>query len=168
LVITTNAGLWRYLIGDTVTFTSTNPYRIRITGRTKNFINVVGEELIIDNAEKALLIACTKTDAVVSEYTASPVYKDNDMTHEWLIEFEKVPDDHEFFRETFDNALKSLNSDYEAKRYQNIILKAPIIKVLPKGTFYKWMKKRDKLGGQNKVPRLSNTREYSDEIISMI
>jgi hypothetical protein len=168
LVITTNAGLWRYLIGDTVTFTSTNPYRIRITGRTKNFINVVGEELIIDNAEKALLIACTKTGALVSEYTASPVYKDNDMTHEWLIEFEKLPDDQEFFRETFDNALKSLNSDYEAKRYQNIILKAPIIKILPKGTFYKWMKKRDKLGGQNKVPRLSNTREYSDEIISMI
>jgi hypothetical protein len=90
------------------------------------------------------------------------------MTHEWLIEFEKVPQDEEFFRETFDNALKSLNSDYEAKRYQNLILKAPIIKVLPKGTFYRWMKKRDKLGGQNKVPRLSNTREYADEIIKMI
>jgi hypothetical protein len=168
LIITTNAGLWRYQIGDTVTFTSTDPYRIRITGRTKNFINVVGEELIIDNAEKALIIACAKTGAQVNEYTASPSYQDNDMTHEWLIEFEKVPDDHEFFRETFDNALKSLNSDYEAKRYQNMILKAPIIKVLPKGTFYRWMKKRDKLGGQNKVPRLSNTREYADEIIGMI
>lgn len=168
MIITTNAGLWRYQIGDTVTFTSTNPHRISITGRTKNFINVVGEELIIDNAEKALIIACSKTGALVSEYTASPIFRDNDMTHEWLIEFERVPDDLEFFRETFDNALKSLNSDYEAKRYQNLILKSPIIRILPRGTFYKWMKKRDKLGGQNKVPRLSNTREYADEIIEMI
>lgn len=168
LIITTNAGLWRYQIGDTVTFTSTKPHRIRITGRTTNFINVAGEELIIDNAEKALIIACSKTGAQVAEYTASPVFKDDDMTHEWLIEFEKIPTDKEFFREAFDNALKSLNSDYEAKRYQSLILKAPIIKILPKGTFYKWMKKRDKLGGQNKVPRLSNTREYADEIIRMI
>lgn len=168
LIITTNAGLWRYLIGDTVTFTSTSPYRIRITGRTKNFINVVGEELIIDNAEKALVIACAKTGAVVNEYTAAPIYKDNDMTHQWLIEFEKEPADKEFFGEAFDNALKSLNSDYEAKRYQNLILNAPVINVLPKGSFYKWMKKRDKLGGQNKVPRLSNERKYVDEILAML
>ena len=133
-----------------------------------NFINVVGEELIIDNAEKALVIACAKTGAVVNEYTAAPVYKDNDMTHQWLIEFEKEPTDKEFFREAFDNALKSLNSDYGAKRYQNLILNAPVINVLPKGSFYKWMKKRDKLGGQNKVPRLSNERKYVDEILALL
>ena len=168
MVITTNAGLWRYMIGDTVTFTSTNPYRVRITGRTKNFINVVGEELIIDNAEKALVIACGKTGSVVNEYTAAPSYKGNDMTHQWIIEFDSTPEDMEFFQETFDNALKSLNSDYEAKRYHNLILKPPIIKSVPKGTFYKWMKKRDKLGGQNKVPRLSNDRKYVDEILELL
>jgi hypothetical protein len=168
MVITTNAGLWRYLIGDTVTFTSTDPYRIRITGRTKNFINVVGEELIIDNAEKALVVACNKTGAVIIEYTAAPIFEDNDMTHQWLIEFEKLPNEMEFFIEAFDNSLKSLNSDYEAKRYKNLILKSPIIKSLPKGTFYKWMKKKDKLGGQNKVPRLSNERKYVDEILTML
>lgn len=168
MIISTNAGLWRYQIGDTVTFTSTNPYRLKITGRTKSFINVVGEELIIDNAENAMVIACSKTGAVVKEFTAAPVFNKNDITHQWLIEFEKLPKDHNFFRETFDNALKSLNSDYEAKRYQNLVLKPPMMQILPGGTFYKWMKKRDKLGGQNKVPRLSNTREYVDEILSML
>lgn len=168
MIISTNAGLWRYLIGDTVIFTSTNPYRIRITGRTKNFINVVGEELIIDNAENALVIACGKTGAVVNEYTAAPIFKENDMTHQWLIEFEKEPDNLEFFREAFDNALKSLNSDYEAKRYQNMILNAPIIKKVPGGTFYRWMKKRNKLGGQHKVPRLSNERKYVEEILELL
>lgn len=168
LIISTNAGLWRYLIGDTVTFTSVDPYRISITGRTKNFINVVGEELIVDNAEKALVIACNKTGAIVNEYTAAPIFKDNDMTHQWLVEFEKEPENPEFFREAFDNALKSLNSDYEAKRYQNMILNAPIIKQVPAGTFYRWMKKRDKLGGQHKVPRLSNERKYVDEILEML
>ncbi len=168
MVISTNAGLWRYQIGDTVIFTSTNPFRIQITGRTVNFINVVGEELIIDNAEKALVIACAKSDAVVSEYTAAPSFEGDDISHQWLIEFEKVPDNKDFFSETFDNALKSLNSDYEAKRYHNLVLKHPVIETLPKGTFYKWMKKRDKLGGQNKVPRLSNSRKYVDEILAMI
>jgi len=168
LIISTNAGLWRYQIGDTVQFTSVDPYRIKITGRTKNFINVVGEELIIDNAETALVIACSKTGSVLNEYTAAPSFKDNDMTHQWIIEFEKEPQDMDFFRETFDNALKSQNSDYEAKRYQNMILKAPIINQVPAGTFYKWMKKRDKLGGQNKVPRLSNDRKYVEEIIGML
>lgn len=168
MVITTNAGLWRYLIGDTVTFTSTDPYRIRITGRTKNFINVVGEELIIDNAEKALVVACNKTGAVITEYTAAPIFEDSDMTHQWLIEFEKLPNEMEFFIEAFDNSLKSLNSDYEAKRYKNLVLKSPIIKSLPRGTFYKWMKKKDKLGGQNKVPRLSNERKYVDEILALL
>jgi len=168
MIITTNAGLWRYQIGDTVTFTSVDPYRLRITGRTKNFINVVGEELIIDNADKALAIACSKSGAVVNEYTAAPVFKDHDMTHQWLIEFEQKPENQDFFRETFDNALKSLNSDYEAKRYRNLILKSPIIVPMPPGTFYKWMKKKDKLGGQNKVPRLSNDRKYMDEILAIL
>ena len=168
ILISTNAGLWRYMIGDTVTFTSTDPYRLRITGRTKNFINVVGEELIIDNAEKALVIACSKSGAVVNEFTAAPLFKNKDITHEWIIEFEKEPEDNDFFCETFDNALKSLNSDYEAKRYQNLVLQPPIVKEVPKGTFYKWMKMKDKLGGQNKVPRLSNERKYVDEILELL
>lgn len=168
MIISTNAGLWRYLIGDTVMFTSLNPYRIQITGRTVNFINVVGEELIMDNAEKALVIACNKTNAIISEYTVAPKFNDDEIEHQWLIEFEKTPDDHDFFSEALDNALKSLNSDYEAKRYQELVLKHPVVVNLPRGTFYKWMKKRDKLGGQNKVPRLSNSREYVDEILEMI
>ena len=167
MVITTNAGLWRYQIGDTVIFTSTDPYTIRITGRTMNFINVVGEELIIDNAEKALAIACEKTGAILTEYTAAPKFDNDEIAHQWLIEFEKQPDDFDFFNEAFDNALKSLNSDYEAKRYHSIVLKPPIINKLPRNTFYKWMKKRDKLGGQHKVPRLSNDRKYVDEILSI-
>ena len=167
MVITTNAGLWRYQIGDTVIFTSTDPYTIRITGRTMNFINVVGEELIIDNAEKALAIACEKTGAILTEYTAAPKFDNDEIAHQWLIEFEKQPDNFDFFNEAFDNALKSLNSDYEAKRYHSIVLKPPIINKLPRNTFYKWMKKRDKLGGQHKVPRLSNDRRYVDEILSI-
>lgn len=168
IIISTNAGLWRYQIGDTVTFTSINPFRIQITGRTVNFINVVGEELIIDNAEKALVIACGKSDAIISEYTAAPLFNGDEISHQWLIEFEKTPENKDYFSETFDNALKSLNSDYEAKRYHNLVLKHPVINTLPKGTFYQWMKKRDKLGGQNKVPRLSNSRKYVDEILLMI
>ncbi len=168
LIITTNAGLWRYLIGDTITFTSTNPYRIQITGRTKNFINVVGEELIIDNTDKAMSVACNKTGSVISEYTGAPIFDNNTIFHQYLVEFEKAPEDKDFFVETFDNALKSLNSDYEAKRYQNLVLKQPVLEQLPNGTFYKWMKKRDKLGGQNKVPRLSNDRKIVDEILEII
>lgn len=167
MIITTNAGLWRYMIGDTVMFTSTNPFRIRITGRIKNFINAVGEELIIDNAEKALSVACSKTGAIVNEYTAAPLFENNHVRHQWLIEFEKKPKDFEFFSEAFDNALKSLNSDYEAKRYHNLVLKEPLIVNLKKNTFYRWMKKRNKLGGQNKVPRLSGSREYVDEILDL-
>jgi hypothetical protein len=125
----------------------------------------VGEELIIDNAEKALITACSKTGALISEYTAAPLFKGNDVTHQWLMEFEKPPHDLAFFEETFDNALKSLNSDYEAKRYHNMVLKPPIITVVKPGTFYQWMKGRNKLGGQNKVPRLSNDRKYVDEIL---
>ena len=170
MVITTNAGLWRYMIGDTVKFTSTDPFRIKITGRTKSFINAFGEELIVDNADKALEIATTKCKAVISDYTAAPVYfagKEN-AAHEWLIEFSKEPENLEFFIETFDNALKSLNSDYEAKRYHDMILRKPIVRKMPQKTFYKWMKKRGKLGGQNKVPRLANERRYVDDILKMI
>lgn len=167
MVITTNAGLWRYKIGDTVTFTSIAPYRIRITGRTKNFINVVGEELIIDNAENALVVACGKTSATITEYTAAPFVDDDNIYHEWLIEFDKQPSNLDYFTETFDNALKSLNSDYEAKRYHNLVLKEPLIHSLPSRSFYNWMKKREKLGGQNKVPRLSNSRDYVDELKEM-
>jgi len=168
MVITTNAGLWRYKIGDTVVFTSIKPFRINITGRTKNFINAVGEELIIDNAEKALSIACKKTSAEISEYTAAPLFNNEDISHQWLIEFDIQPDNIEYFIDAFDNALKSVNSDYEAKRYHSLVLKEPIVDVMPKRTFYTWMKKREKLGGQNKVPRLSNSREYVDELLKMI
>ncbi len=170
VVISTNAGLWRYLIGDTVKFTTLDPFRIQITGRTKNFINAFGEELIIENAEKALTIACAKCNSAITEYTAAPVYFDNNQkaAHEWLIEFETPPDSIEKFTDSFDNALKSLNSDYEAKRYKNMILREPIIKVVPPQTFYNWLKKRDKLGGQNKVPRLSNDRQYIDEILLLM
>ncbi len=170
MVISTNGGLWRYIIGDTVKFTSLNPYRIKITGRTVNFINAVGEELIIDNAEKALAIACRKSNAIINEYTAAPVYfkEGENAAHEWLIEFEKEPDNIDFFSETFDNALKSLNSDYEAKRYHNMVLREPVIRIIPKGIFYRWLKLKDKLGGQHKVPRLSNDRRYVDEILSLV
>jgi hypothetical protein len=168
IVITTNAGLWRYMIGDTVTFTSTNPYRILITGRTKSFINVVGEEVIVDNAEKAITVACRKTGAVINEYTAAPLMNKGFVSHQWLIEFSKLPDNSDFFSEVLDNALKSANSDYEAKRYHNLVLTEPSIIQVPEGTFYKWMKLNDKLGGQNKVPRLSNDRKYVDEILSLL
>jgi hypothetical protein len=169
MVITTNGGLWRYRIGDTVRFTSLNPYRIQITGRTKSFINAFGEELIIDNAERALRIACEKSDSVINEYTAAPVYLEEGRNgaHEWLIEFEKPPANIGYFTEVLDNALKSLNSDYEAKRYKDMILRMPLVKSLPKGSFYKWMKKKGRLGGQNKVPRLANDRKYVEEILSI-
>jgi hypothetical protein len=170
MVITTNAGLWRYMIGDTVTFTSTDPYRIKITGRTKSFINAFGEELIVDNAEKALDIACNKCKAVISDYTAAPVYLEgkDKAAHEWLIEFSEEPENLEFFSETLDNALKSLNSDYEAKRYHDMMLRGPIVRKMPPRTFYNWMKKRGKLGGQYKVPRLANERGYVEDILKMI
>ncbi|HNS30191.1 MAG TPA: GH3 auxin-responsive promoter family protein [Tenuifilaceae bacterium] len=167
MVISTNSGLWRYLIGDTVEFTSTFPHKIKITGRTKHFINAFGEELIIDNAEKALKVACDRTGAVINEYTAAPIFMDENSrgAHEWLIEFEKEPDDLNFFIDTLDRTLCSLNSDYEAKRYKGITLGLPVIRSMGKGTFYSWMKKNGKLGGQNKVPRLSNNREYVDSLL---
>ena len=169
MVISTNAGLWRYMIGDTIKFTSLSPFRIKITGRTKNFINAFGEELIIENAENALAIACEKSGATIKDYTAAPIYfSDNDnAAHEWLIEFEKEPESLEYFTEILDNALKSLNSDYEAKRYHSIALKEPLVRSMEPNTFYNWLKMKGKLGGQNKVPRLFNDRKYVDEILSM-
>ncbi|MFA6949770.1 MAG: GH3 auxin-responsive promoter family protein [Lentimicrobiaceae bacterium] len=169
MVITTNAGLWRYQIGDTVIFTSTDPYRIKITGRTRNFINAFGEELIVDNATNAIQTACEKTGAMVNEFTAAPIYfgENSSGAHEWLIEFDKEPAEIAYFGEVMDNALKSLNSDYEAKRYQNMVIGEPLIRVLPKGTFYKWLKKHNRLGGQYKVPRLSNNRNTVEEILQI-
>ena len=169
LLITTNSGLWRYMLGDTIEFTSRNPYRFRITGRTRHFINAFGEEVIVDNAERALATACARTHAVINEYTAAPVYfeKNRNGAHEWLIEFEQLPSDIALFADVLDNALKSLNSDYEAKRYRGMILGEPIVKALPRGTFYRWMKIRGKLGGQNKVPRLSNNRKYVEELLNL-
>jgi hypothetical protein len=169
MVISTNAGLWRYMIGDTIKFTSLDPYRIQITGRTKNFINAVGEEMIVDNAEKALVIACGKCHAVVSDYTAAPLFfkEENRVAHEWLIEFEVPPADLDYFTETLDNALKSLNSDYEAKRFHDMVLRPPVIKILPPSTFYNWLKAKGRLGGQNKVPRLSNNRNFIEEILKL-
>lgn len=170
LVITTNSGLWRYLIGDTVIFTSKNPYKIKITGRTKHFINAFGEELIIDNAVNALKIACEKTGAQIADYTVAPRYMDDNVAgaHEWLIEFTVEPNDLDYFIATLDNALCAENSDYEAKRYKGITLAEPIVRLLPANTFFEWMRTKGKLGGQNKVPRLSNTREYVDSILEML
>ncbi len=170
LVISTNAGLWRYRIGDTIQFTSLQPHRIRITGRTKHFINAFGEEVIIDNAEQALKVACEKSDALIRDYTAGPLYLDGKAKgrHEWLIEFAKLPADMDFFTETLDTALKSLNSDYEAKRYRNLVLERPLVSNIPNGTFYNWLKVKGKLGGQHKVPRLSNDRQYLTEISALL
>lgn len=170
MLITTNAGMWRYQIGDVIRFTSIHPYRIKISGRTRHYINTFGEELIVDNADKALAVACEKTGAIIREYTAGPVFMESDSNggHEWLIEFEKQPDSLGYFGEVLDNALKTLNSDYEAKRYKNITLRMPVIRSMESGTFYNWMKNRGKLGGQNKVPRLANDRKYLDEILEMV
>ncbi len=170
MVISTNAGLWRYIIGDTVKFTTLSPYRIRITGRTKHFINAFGEEVIIENAEHAVKIASEVTGAVIDEYTAGPKYLDTGRrgSHEWIIEFRNPPDDMNKFVKVLDQTLKSINSDYEAKRYRDMALSLPVIHHVPVGTFYKWMKKRKKLGGQNKVPRLANDRKYIEDILNML
>ncbi len=167
MVITTNAGLWRYLIGDTVRFTSTNPYRIKITGRTKHFINAFGEELIIENAEEALKQACQKTKSEIVDYTAAPVFMSGKEkgSHEWLIEFKNPPNNLDYFTEMLDNALKALNSDYEAKRYNNMTLTKPKVHIAKPNLFYNWLKSKNKLGGQHKVPRLSNNREYIEELL---
>ncbi len=169
MVISTSCGLWRYLIGDTVTFTSKNPYKFIITGRTKHFINAFGEELIIDNAEKGLQFACEQTGAEVLEYTAAPVFMDNHAKcrHQWVIEFAKAPEDLDLFASLLDKKLQELNSDYEAKRYKDITLQHLEIIPARQNLFNQWMKSRGKLGGQNKVPRLSNSRRVIDELIAM-
>lgn len=170
IAITTNGGLWRYLIGDTITFTSVHPFRIKVTGRTKHFINAFGEEIIIDNAEQALTYACEKTSAQISDYTAGPIYmsENNKGAHEWLIEFEKAPNNLTLFTEALDEKLKMINSDYEAKRSSDLSLTAPKIVSVPKGTFYRWLKNKNKLGGQHKVPRLANNRDIIEQIYTLI
>jgi hypothetical protein len=169
LVISTTGGLWRYLIGDTVIVTSINPYKIKVSGRLKHYMNAFGEEVIADNSDRAIAVACEKTNAMVSDYTAAPVYfsENSNGAHEWLIEFEKEPDNITAFIYEMDNALKDVNSDYEAKRHKDIALRLPIVHVLPKGSFNNWLKSKGKLGGQHKVPRLSNEREIVEEILKM-
>jgi len=169
LVISSNAGLWRYIIGDTVRFTSTYPYRIKISGRTKHFINVFGEEVIIENAEVALSHACEKMQATVAEYTVAPVFMEGKSSgaHQWLIEFEKRPQNIQAFADFLDQRLKELNSDYEAKRHKDMALKPlQILEAKPK-LFYQWLKSKGRLGGQYKVPRLSNSRQHIDELIAL-
>ena len=169
LVISTNSGLWRYLIGDTIKFTSLHPYRIRVTGRTKHHINVFGEELIIENADEALKIACKETQSTITDYTVGPIFMDGKKKggHEWVIEFEKKPKDLRYFTELLDNTLKSINSDYEAKRYNDMTLEMPKIHSVDKGLFYAWLKKKGKLGGQHKVARLSNKRDFVEELLGI-
>lgn len=167
MVISTSCGLWRYIIGDTVKFTQKNPYKFIITGRTKHFINAFGEELMVDNAEKGLQVACRETGAQVLEYSAAPVFMDANAKcrHQWLIEFSRMPDSVEHFRHVLDNALQSINSDYEAKRHKDITLQELEIIVARPGLFHDWLKQKGKLGGQHKIPRLSNNRENIDSML---
>ena len=170
MVISTNSGLWRYNIGDTVKFTSRYPYRIKISGRTKHFMNAFGEEIIVENAEAAITRACDLTGAVIDNFTAAPVYlkEGNKGRHEWIIEFKIPPADEIKFARILDETLREINSDYDAKRTQDLALIEPKVHSAGEGTFYNWMKRRGKLGGQNKVPRLANSREYVDEILKMM
>ena len=170
MIISSVNGLWRYMIGDTVTFTSTVPYKIKITGRTKLYINAFGEEIIIENAESAMLAACLTTNAEVSEYTAGPIYMDDRTkgAHEWIVEFARAPHDTAQFAEELDSALQRVNSDYDAKRFKNTTLMPPKLTVVPQGTFHRWMASHNKIGGQHKVPRLANDRTYLDQIHALL
>lgn len=171
IVITTNGGLWRYKIGDTVKFSSTLPYRFRISGRTKHFINAFGEEVIVENAESALRYACDETGATISNFTAAPIYFEESGSkgaHEWVVEFRNAPSDLENFASLLDQKLREINSDYDAKRHKNLALQRLILHQAPEGLFEAWLGKKGKLGGQHKVPRLSNSREYIDEILGMM
>ena len=161
--------MWRYLIGDTIRFTSLNPYRIKITGRTKHYINVFGEELNIENVEDALKITCEKNAAIIKEFTVSPIFMEGKEKggNEWIIEFDKEPESLSYFTEILDNSLKAINSDYEAKRYKNMTLMPPKIHKAKKDLFYKWLKQKNKLGGQHKVPRLSNSRRFVEELLQL-
>lgn len=166
-VISTNGGLWRYLIGDTIQFVSVRPYRIKVSGRLKHFINAFGEEVIVDNTDKAIAVACERTGAVVNDYTAAPVYfsDSSNGAHEWLIEFEREPLSLAAFAAELDGTLQSINSDYEAKRHKGIALGMPVIHSVRKGLFNEWLRRKGKLGGQHKIPRLSNERNFLEEIL---
>jgi hypothetical protein len=168
-VISTNGGLWRYLIGDTIRFTSLFPFRVIVNGRLKQYMNAFGEEVIADNADKAIQQACAATGAIVSDYTAAPVYFSDagNGAHEWLIEFVTPPADISEFTQLLDTALQQINSDYEAKRHKSIALRMPTVRQLPAGLFNRWLKSKGKLGGQHKVPRLSNERQYINEIMQL-
>jgi hypothetical protein len=170
IAISTNAGLWRYLIGDTIVFTSQYPFRFRVAGRTRHFINAFGEELMVENAEMALSVASRQTGAQISNFTAAPIYFQEGKRggHEWLIEFARIPDDLGAFTRLLDHALRQLNSDYDAKRQGDLALGMPVVRVMPEGTFHAWLKRRGKLGGQHKVPRLANDRSYVEEILGML
>lgn len=170
IVISTNSGLWRYLVGDTIQFVSKHPYKIKVTGRLKHFINAFGEELIIDNSDYAINKACETTGAKVNDYTAAPIYMGDKNTggHEWIIEFDHLPVSLEIFTQHLDNYLKESNSDYEAKRQNDLALKMPIVHRMQIGGFNDWLKSKGKLGGQNKVPRLSNERKYLDELLAWL
>lgn len=170
LIISTNSGLWRYQVGDTVQFTSLNPYRIKVSGRTKSFINAFGEEVIVDNSDQAILIASKATNSEVSDYTAAPVYmtQNGNGTHEWIIEFHKEPEDFNHFMDELDQALKCINSDYEAKRHKDIALRKPLAHKMPVGGFSAWLKSKGKLGGQHKIPRLHNERKIFDDILNFM
>lgn len=167
LVISTNGGLWRYVVGDTIQFTSSAPFRIKVTGRLKHFINAFGEEVIVDNADNAIAIACAETGAVVVDYSAAPVYMTSENTgaHEWVIEFDHLPVSLKTFTTILDKSLQAINSDYEAKRHKDMALRMPIVHEMPKDGFKQWMKDKGKLGGQHKVPRLCNERTYLEEML---
>ena len=169
VVISTSCGLWRYIIGDTVKFTQKDPYKFIISGRTKHFINAFGEELMVDNAEKGLERACKETGAQVLEYTAAPVFMDANAKcrHQWLIEFSVMPDSLEKFAQVLDTSLQEINSDYEAKRHKDITLQRLEVITARAGLFHDWLKQKGKLGGQHKVPRLSNSRDYIEEMLKL-
>ncbi|MBQ7985429.1 MAG: GH3 auxin-responsive promoter family protein [Bacteroidales bacterium] len=170
MLISTNGGLWRYMIGDTVMFTEKYPYRFKITGRTKNYINICGEELIVNNTDKAINIAARATNALVKDYTGAPLFdkQNNTARHQWIVEFSQQPDSLEKFTEIFDVSLRNVNSDYDAKRYKNLVLQVPEVISAPEDTFYKWLKQKGKLGGQHKVPRLANDRIFIDQLLAII
>jgi len=169
IVITTNAGLWRYMIGDTVRFTSLSPYRIRVSGRTKHHINVFGEELMVENTDTAIAKTCSALNCEVIDYTVAPIFMQGKEkgAHEWMIEFAQKPESMEAFAKLLDETLQSLNSDYEAKRYNNMTLNPLKVNVARENLFYDWLKERNKLGGQNKIPRLSNQRDYLEQLLGL-
>ena len=169
IIISTTGGLWRYIMGDTVEFTSLNPYKIKITGRLKHYMNAFGEEVIVDNADVAIAAAALKTNAIVKDYTAAPIHftANSNGAHEWLIEFDKPPQDLSIFTKEMDAALKAVNSDYEAKRYKDIALRMPVVHAMKAGTFTEWLRTKGKIGGQHKVPRLSNERRIVEEILAL-